>query len=132
VSQKTYASLVPSSAGLTRSRKLCTHLVAHQTFKKEDASLLDFYGQLIVENAKKLKKVSSYLVANAYFSKKNFIDSCQSVGIHVVIRFRKDAVLRCKYTGAKENKRGQPKIYRDRVDVNSLSMRHSSFPFSRK
>jgi hypothetical protein len=41
-------------------------------------------GQLLTENAEKLKKVSSYLVADAYFSKKNFIDSFQSVGIHVV------------------------------------------------
>lgn len=111
-------------AAIDVSRKLCTHLVAHQTLKEKNTSLLDFYGQLVVENAEKLKKVSSYLVADAYFSKKNFIDSCQSVGIHVVSRFRKDVVLRYKYIGAKENKRGRPKTYGDRVDVNNLDMRH--------
>jgi len=59
-----------------------------------------------------LKQISSFLVVDAYFSRRPFIEAMQNAGFDVVTRLHKDARLRYLYHGPKHKGRGCPKKYR--------------------
>lgn len=103
----------------------CMHLCAYQTidFKKHN-SLLSYYSDLVVQKAPQLLKTSKYLVADAYFSKKPFVDAATSVGFEVISRFRDDAVLQYRYVGPPLKGRGRPRKFAGRVDVKNLDVQH--------
>ena len=103
----------------------CMHLCAYQTidFKKHN-SLLSYYSALVVQKAPELLKTSKYLVADAYFSKKPFVDAATSVGFKVISRFRDDAVLQYRYVGPPLKGRGRPRKFAGRVDVKNLDLQH--------
>jgi len=105
------------------------HLKAWQTpgFDKPDAgqfNLLSHYASLVTENAKAFKEISKYLVADAYFSKKPFVDSVLKSGLHFISRLRDDSVLMYKYSGKPTGKKGRPKKYGDRIMVNDLDTKY--------
>ena len=67
------------------------HLKAWQTpgIGKPDAAqfnLLSHYGSIITENAKAFKEISNYMVADAYFSKKPFVDRVLESELHFISR----------------------------------------------
>jgi len=101
------------------------HLKAWQTpgIDKQDAqqfNLLSHYGTLVLDNAKAFKQISDYLVADAYFSKKPFVDNVLKSELHFISRLRDDSVLMYKYSGKPTGKRGRPKKYGERIMVNDL------------
>jgi len=103
----------------------CMHLCAYQTINfKEHNSLLSYYSDLVVQKAPQLLKTSKYLVADAYFSKKPFVDAATSVGFEVVSRFRDDVVLQYRYVGPPLKGRGRPRKFAGRVDVKNLDLQH--------
>ena len=66
------------------------HLNAWQTpsaaeLVAKGLNLLTYYASLVTENAKKFKEFSDYMVADAYFSKKPFVDAILSAGLHLSI-----------------------------------------------
>jgi SRSO17 transposase len=65
--------------------------------------------------------VSKHLVADAYFSKKSFVDQLVAGGFELVSRLRSDAHLRYLYTGPKENRPGRPRQFAGRISVRELS-----------
>lgn len=101
--------------------KTCLHVLAVQTVEKDDEeSLLDYYASIITINADKLMEVSKYVAADAYFSRKPFVDQLVGCGFELVSRLRTDAHLRYLYTGPKEKRSGAPRKYDGRVDTRQL------------
>ena len=60
-------------------------------------NLLTYYASLVIDNALKFKEFSDYIVADAYFSKKPFVDAVLSVKLHFISRLRDDSVLQYLY-----------------------------------
>lgn len=63
------------------------HLNAWQTppadeLVKRELNLLTYYASLVTENAEKFKEFTDYMVADACFSKKPFVDAVLSVKLH--------------------------------------------------
>lgn len=101
------------------------HLEAVQTPNDlESQSLLGFYAQSIIERKKSLQEISSYVVADAYFSKKPFTTELIENGFELVSRLRNDAYLRYEFTEKQKEGRGRPKQYDGKVDFNNLDMKH--------
>ena len=101
--------------------KTALHVLAVQTVERgSDESLLDYYASIITINADKLMEVSKYVAADAYFSRKPFVDQLINSGFELVSRLRTDAHLRYLYTGPKENRSGAPRKYEGRVDARQL------------
>lgn len=80
-------------------------------------SLLAWYLKVIASQKDALQKICKMIVADAYFSKKPFVDGLNTLGFNLVSRFRSDVRLRYLYEGAKTGKRGRPKLYGDKVDI---------------
>ena len=108
-------------AVIDQQDKTTLHLEAIQTINLEqEESLLSFYARSITERADSLKRISSLLVVDAYFSRYPFIEAMQNAGFDVVTRLRKDARLRYLYHGPKRKGRGRPKKYDGRIDIYNL------------
>ncbi len=111
------------------------HLNAWQTpsaegLTEKGLNLLSHYASLVTDNAKKFKGFSDYIVADAYFSKKPFVDAVRSAGQHLISRLRDDSVLRYKYYGEKTGKKGRPKQFEGIVDVKNLDTDYFSLDFA--
>lgn len=111
------------------------HLNAWQTPSADELTtkglnLLTYYASLVTENAKRFKEFSDYIVADAYFSKKPFVDAGLGAGLHIISRLRNDSVLRYKYYGQKTGKKGRPKQYNGTVDANHLDASYFTLDLS--
>jgi len=107
------------------------HLQAYQTpssleLKSHGLTLLTHYGNLVIKNATEFKKISTYLVADAYFSKAPFVASVLASDMHLISRLRDDSVLYYKYKGGVTGKKGCPKKYDGRVVAKQLKMDYFS------
>jgi len=107
------------------------HLNAWQTpqtayLVDKGLNLLTYYASLVTDNAEKFKEFSNYLVADAYFSKKPFVDKVLSAELHLISRLRDDSVLRYKYYGEQTGKQGRPKEFDGKVDVKDLDTNYFS------
>jgi Transposase DDE domain. len=105
------------------------HLKAFQSpnaekLKETDATLLSHYGGLVQENASNWKEFSNYLLADAFFSKKTFVDQVVNSGMHLVCRLRDDADLKYLYDGPKKPGKGRPKQYDGKLNVNNPNMHY--------
>lgn len=108
------------------SRRTAFHLMGFQTIDlMEDETLLDFYSRKIIEMKDELLKTSRYIVADAYFSKSNFIHSLVNGGFHLVSRLRDDADLQYLFVGEPKKGRGRPKKYDGKIDFKNLKLTHA-------
>lgn len=105
-------------------RNTAFHLNAIQTPPLEKITLLDYYCSLLVENVMYFKELSTYLVADAYFSKKKVVDTVLSLGMHFISRLRDDADMRYIYKGKQSGKKGANKKYDGKVNPYSPDMNH--------
>jgi DDE superfamily endonuclease len=99
------------------------HLYAEQTLPKiveKSSSLLTYYGDLIREKADELYKISPWLVCDAYFSRKPFVDQVLQTNLHLITRLRDDAALRYPYLGPDKAGRGRNKVFAGKVNVRQL------------
>lgn len=103
----------------------CMHLCAYQTIgHKEYNSLLHYYSDLVASKAPELLKTSKYLVADAYFSKKPFVDTVTESGFELISRLRSDAFLQYRYLGLPKGGRGRPRKFQGKVDIRNLDEQH--------
>lgn len=102
----------------------CMHLCAYQTMELKQTSLLSYYCDLVTQKSVQLLKTSKYLVADAYFSKKPFVDAVCKGGLDLVSRFRTDVVLQYRYLGLPKKGRGRPRKFAGRVDPKNLEAEH--------
>ena len=112
-----YGLEIAGFASIGTESRTALHLHAKQTVDQGAFdSLLDYYASLVETNAEKLKSISSILVADAYFSRKSFVDAVVGQDMHLVSKFRSDAVLQYYYLGERRKGRGRPKLYDGKVD----------------
>jgi hypothetical protein len=81
-----------------------------------DENLLDWYGNVLYERKEALTKLSPYIVADAYFAKKPFVDKVLSMDMHLVSRLRDDADLKYLFCGEKTGKKGRPRKHDGKID----------------
>lgn len=96
------------------------HLEAIQTMTEKDQSLTDWYAKIISERKDVLKTISSYVVADAWFSKKAFVNQVINTDMHLVSRLRDDADLQYLYHGKATGKQGRPKKYAGKIDHQNI------------
>jgi len=101
------------------------HLKAYQTpginnRDSEKFNLILHYASLVAKNAETFKAISKYLVADAYFSKKSFLDIILEINMHLISRLRDDSVLMYIFNGEPTGKKGRPKKFEGRIDVKNL------------
>lgn len=61
--------------------------------EKDEMTLYQWYAKVLQDNKDKLQRVSRYIVSDAAFSKKTFVDLILPDEFHLVSRLRSDAVL---------------------------------------
>ncbi len=103
------------------------HLEAVQTINSDDQSLSDWYAEVISERKDTLKSISKYLVADAWFSKKSFVDQIISLDMHLVSRLRDDADLRYLSKAPLTGKRGRPRKYTGKIDTSNIDRDYFTF-----
>lgn len=98
------------------------HLEAVQTLveDKKSTSLTDWYANVIKERKQTLNSISKYIVADAWFSKKPFVDQTMALDMHLISRLRDDADLKYLYLGPPTGKRGRPSKYTGKVIVENI------------
>lgn len=105
----------------------CIMLRAHQSLTgKElglrDKSMTDFYISVIKRYRKELLKLSTLIVADAYFSTSTFVNGIKKYGFSLVSRFRDNACLYYVYNGPRTGKRGRPKTKDGKIDMDKLDL----------
>jgi len=97
------------------------HLEAVQTIGlKDDETLLEYYTRIILDRMDSLQEVSKVLIADAYFSKRGFVESLFQNGFTVISRLRDDANLQYIYKGKQKEGRGRPRKYDGKVQAKEL------------
>jgi hypothetical protein len=100
------------------------HLVAVQSQKSSEAGLLEQYCQIVKKQAQTLKDLTNYLVADAFFAKKCFVDAVLTCQLTFITRLRQDVALFYPSLEKPREGRGRPKKFGGRVDLNHLSEAH--------
>ena len=93
------------------------HLEAVQTFTNDnkDTTLTDWYADIITERKDNLREISDIVVADAWFSKKKFVDAIILSKMNFISRLRNDADLLYLFTGKQSKGRGRPKKYNGKI-----------------
>lgn len=110
------------------------HLNAYQTPPKEELELLEmtllaYYASLITKNATEFKKLSQYVVADAYFSKLPFLEAVSQAKLFLISRLRSDSDLKYLFNGPLTGKKGAPKKYDGKIDFKNISMKHFNLDY---
>ena len=105
----------------------CIMLRAHQSLTNKelglrDKSMTDFYISVVKRYRKELLKLSTLIVADAYFSTSTFVNGIKKYGFSLVSRFRDNACLYYVYNGPRTGKRGRPKTKDGKIDMNKLDL----------
>ncbi|KAA6317379.1 hypothetical protein EZS27_032455 [termite gut metagenome] len=80
---------------ITKTALVCklSKLPTVKTLENRNANLIDWYLFVLDSMKEKLQRLTNYVVADAYFSKSDFVAGIGQLGFHLVSRFRDDAVL---------------------------------------
>lgn len=107
---------------LDLTRKTAFHLFGFQTIDlKDQETLIGFYVRKILERKEELLNLSSYMVADAYFSKVTFVKPFVDAGFQVVSRLRDDADLQYIFTGEQKKGKGRGRKYDGKMDFKNLN-----------
>ena len=107
--------------------KDCMMLRTHQSLSNKELSLrnktmVDFYISVIKCYRKELLKLSTLIVADAYFSTSTFVNGIKKEGFSLISRFRDNACLFYVYAGLRTGKRGRPKTKDGKIDMKNLDL----------
>ncbi|GHT70542.1 transposase [Bacteroidia bacterium] len=105
--------------------RMSFHLKATQTppancLTDNALSLPDWYAGVIKKDLVQITSLTSYLVADAYFSKRGFVDKVIAMNLHLVCKLRDDADLLYLSKKAPTGKKGRPSKYDGKVDPCNL------------
>jgi hypothetical protein len=105
--------------------RLSFHLKAVQTppvncLHDNDLTLPAWYAAVIKDNLQSIIALTKYLVADAFFSKRGFVDRVLEMGLHLVSKLRDDADLLYLSNKPGTGKRGRPAAYAGKVDPLNL------------
>ena len=103
------------------------HLEAVQTLNTDDQTLTGWYAGVISDRKETLMGISKYLVADAWFSKKPFVDQIVSLEMHLISRLRDDADLKYLYKGPHTGKKGRPRKYDGKIIIKDINKEYFTF-----
>ncbi len=83
-------------------------------------SLIDWYLFLIQKKSSDLLKISDVVVSDAYFAKETFVTGLKKMGFDLVSRLPRNASLRYIHSGERTNKKGRPRKYDGKVDIENM------------
>ena len=114
-------------AAVDVDNNIAFHLEAIQTpgskgDPNQEANLLDWYGNVLYQRKSKLSELSSYIVADAYFAKKPFVDKVLLMEMHLISRLRDDADLKYLFFGERTGRKGRPRIHDGKIDWADLNL----------
>ena len=104
--------------------KTAFHLNAIQTPKSKNFNLLKYYCQTLKEHFLYFKELSNYLVADAFFARKEVVETIISLGMHFISRLHKNAALFYLNREPKTGKRGRPKKFAGRINTENPDMNY--------
>jgi hypothetical protein len=109
--------------------RLSSHLDAVQTpptncLQNNGLSLIDWYAGVIKNYMKQILFITKYVVTDAYFSKKNFVEKILQCSLHLISKLRDDADLTYLSLKPKTGKKGRTAKYGAKVDVMNLDFEH--------
>ena len=111
------------------SQRDCMMLRAEQTPDKsymeqqrQGYNLVDWYLDVLRKYRESLIAISRYVVADACFSKANFVNEICTMGFHLISRLRDDAALWYTHDGVRTGRRGRPRIKGEKIDFGNLDM----------
>ena len=112
--EATFLKAVQTDPGKKRGKtpKCCRHIQ-----KDKRQGLFAKYLRTLLKDRDRLLSISTTIVADAFFSKINFVLGLDCLGFNLVSRLRDDAVFRYLYTGERTGKRGCPKKFDGKVDI---------------
>ena len=96
-----------------------TPKVKKAKISKGGGALIVYYGNVIERYAVDLLKLSTYLVVDSFFAKKDFIERMNKLGFTVITRLRNDCVLKYPYLGEYSGS-GRPRKYDGTVAVKAI------------
>ncbi len=113
------------------------HLNAIQTpsgqeFADLKLTLLEYYGTLITKDAEKLRAISQYVVADAYFSKLPFLDAVSKSKMFLISRLRQDSDLLYLFNGPITGQKGASKKYDGKVNFKKIDLNHFALDYQDK
>lgn len=112
-------------AVLDLTRKTAFHLFGFQTIDlQDDETLVKFYVRKIMERKDDLLQTSNHLVADAYFSKKTFVEPFINAGFQIISRLRDDAYLQYNYEGEQKKGKGAKLKYDGKVNFENLNNKY--------
>ncbi len=88
--------------------------------EKDEMTLYQWYAKVLHDYKAELQRASHYIVGDAAFSKKTFVDLIQPDGFHLVSRLRSDAVLHYLWEGEQTGRPGRPRVKGDKIDFKNL------------
>ena len=107
----------------------CMMLRAEQTpdsealkSKGDDYNLVDRYLDVLRKHKDRLLAITPHVVADAWFSKSNFMDELCAMGFHLISRLRNDAALWYSHDGVRTGKRGRPRVEGEKIDFGNLDL----------
>ena len=95
-----------------------------------DKTRIDWYLSPLWRDGPLLPPEITYLAADGYYAKGNFVDSVCDVGLHLVSKLRHDANRRSLFTSPHPKRRGARKQYDGKVNLQDLS-RLTPIPLSK-
>jgi hypothetical protein len=103
----------------------CFALRAEQTpndegLEKEGYTLTEWYLHILAKNQERYLKLSKYVVADAWFSKSNFVNELTKLKFHLISRLRDDSALWYSHDGVRTGKRGRPRTKGEKIDFKNL------------
>ncbi len=119
-SQAKWGLEIGGLAAIDIDNHIAFHLEAVQTLNTDEQSLTGWYASVISARKDSLKAISKYMVADAWFSKRTFVDSIVSMDMHLISRLRDDADLRYISTVEPTGKRGRPRKYAGKIIIDSI------------
>ena len=90
--------------------------------KGDDYSLVDWYLDVLRKHRDRLMAITPYVVADAWFSKANFVNELCKMGFHLISRLRDDASLWYSHDGTRTGKRGRPRVKGEKIDFENLDL----------
>lgn len=114
-------------AAIDIDNHIAFHLEAVQTLNTDEQSLTGWYASVISARKDSLKAISKYIIADAWFSKRTFVDPIISMDMHLISRLRDDADLRYISTEEPTGKRGRPRRYAGKIILDSIDKDYFTF-----